>query len=1038
MKKKSTLASLLLAALLSGSPAAVQAQNYDFSKVDWKQMVEVFCKALEQGKQYPSDQDIMNLGISKADLAFIKSHVRRRPLIGADSRLLQDTYKGRKLWMNTPMGSGSGGDAGYPTGTWHNDVFSLWNYTALWGAWNHGIGQVPGSWTDAAHKNGCDMMGGTVFFDTGSTAGFTEWTSRGNAKSNDPNVSYNGFKYVKPLVNMLMYFGMDGININWELNVYSLRYYKDFHQSMYKYAHEVGFDNFHLGIYTTATMLTTDVAADRYADAGGQIADLMLNYHGESYSGNSVETAYRANPTLGASGVWQGFWIETMDHYWSELNADEKAKEMNICLWGEHKDSRFWSYNSGAGTMGQQENYQGFLERAFSGGNRSPLDRPAVNDAGNKMEWSGNTPPLSTFAGFATWIPERSTVGGSFPFATNFNLGNGDRYNYRGKKAAGAWYNMSAQDIVPTYRWLVLEAGQKVDGNARTSKSLNVSFSHADAYTGGSCLELKGDASRPTDVILYKTSLTPNDAKGYALIATKGAGERPEGGVQSNLSLILEVNGAWKEYAVPDNKGRNWEEHRIPLNLTTADKVTHIGLRVKGGSEGYDMYVGGIQLNDGKTVEPKAVTSLEIAKTAETASSMDLKLNWDVNITPNQYGIAYNDDAAIDHFEILFKDGEQGTVKEIGRTSQWAAFVPAVSVEGVAHPFVGVVAVSKDLKTLSAPVWQAVEKGKNLKENPFGTYGQSSLNVNAEGYATAIRLRGVERFKTTGATQDIDYHLTYDQYKAENDGGNAEFLNYHHASGQVLKVTQGQEIQFTLKGFNGEELNGGGSKDDCRYCFVGGWMDFDGSGTFNYGKGAVEQPFWKPLYDTRTDQENFLFDETSKDGTEEYGERVFRAGSLRKGNPCLVKGEGLKGTITIPADAHVGKSRLRIVYSDAWFAGQFSPTANTNKGYTLDIDVEILGSEAGQRGPKDFHDQGETEDWTVVTEIDEVDRNSTAAVQVVAGNLVFKDVNAAVVYTTDGVQVRSLTRPTVVSGSELGHGVYLVRLNGGKTVKVIL
>ena len=54
--------------------------------------------------------------------------------------------------MNTPMGSGSGGDAGYPTGSFHSDVFSLWNYTAMWGSWNHGIGQVPGSWTDAAHK----------------------------------------------------------------------------------------------------------------------------------------------------------------------------------------------------------------------------------------------------------------------------------------------------------------------------------------------------------------------------------------------------------------------------------------------------------------------------------------------------------------------------------------------------------------------------------------------------------------------------------------------------------------------------------------------------------------------------------------------------------------------------------------------------------------------------------------------------------------------------------------------------------------------
>ncbi|MCR5077285.1 MAG: glycosyl hydrolase family 85 [Prevotella sp.] len=1032
-KKKTTLAALLMAALLSGSPASVQAQNYDFSKVDWTKMVEVFEKALERGDKYPSDQEIMALGISKADLEFMRSHVKQRSLLDNANRLDQSTFAGRKLWMNTPMGSGSGGDAGYPAGVWHNDVFSLWNYTAMWGSWNHGIGQVPGSWTDAAHKNGCDMLGGTVFFDAshGDNAAYYTWRTYSNAVNDKGEL-----KYAKPLVNMLRYFGVDGININWETGTpYSS---VEFHKACYKYAHEIGFNNFHIGLYTTNSSLNSNSTSYLYAKNDEQAADAMLNYSGEYYASQNVNVAKTANPKLGASGVWQGFWIVSMNQGWTSLNEDDDAKEMNICLWGEHKDSRFWSYNSGAGTMEQQDNYQSFLERAFSGGYRNPAKRPVVYDSGNEMEWRGTTPPLSSFAGFATWIPERSTVDGTFPFATNFNLGNGERYNYRGKKAAGAWYNMSAQDIVPTYRWLVLEAGQKVGVTATTSTALNVSFSHNDAYTGGSCLELKGDASKATDVILYKTGITPNDANNYALIAIKGAGERPEGAVQSNLSLILEVNGAWKEYAVPDNKSKNWEEHRIPLNLTSSDKVTHIGLRVKGGSEGYDMYVGELQLNDGKTVAPKELGNLMVEKTAESPSSMDLKLNWDVTVTPNEYGIAYNDDADIDHFEILFKDGADGKVKEIGRTSQWATFVPSVDVEGVANPFIGVVAVSKDLKTLSAPVWQALEKGKDLKENPFGTYGQSSLNVNAEGYAAAIKVRGVESFKTKGATQDIDYKLTYAQYNAENDGGRAEYLNYHHASDQVLKVTQGEKVEFWLKGFDAEKVTTG-TKDDVRYCFVGGWMDFDGSGTFNYGKGVVEQPLWSAIYaDTYDGEENFYVDESTKDGTEPYGERVFRAGSLRKGNPCLVKNDGLHGFIDIPADAHVGKSRLRIVYSDAWFAGQFSPTANTTKGYTLDIDVEILGNTAGQRGPKDLHDQGETEDWTVVTEIDEVDQNSMATVQVVGGNLVFKGVKTAVVYTTDGMQVRSLTRPTVVSGSELGHGVYLVKLNGGKTTKVVL
>ena len=1026
MKKKSTLAAMLMAALLSGSPLAANAQTYDFSKVDWTRMVEVFADALGSGKQYPTDQEIMKLGISRADLEFMRSHVKQRQRVDNTNRLVPSTYEGRKLWMNTPMGSGSGGDAGYPTGSFHSDVFSLWNYTAMWGSWNHSIGQVPGSWTDAAHKNGCDMLGGTVFFDASHNdwGAYHVWKKYTNTHD---ATGYNGYKYVKPLVNMLRYFGVDGININWEAG--SPTESMGFHKACYAYAKETGFNNFHIGLYTTSSTLTSGNVAAHYADRDEQACDAMLNYGGERSIENSQKVAKEHNPNLGASGVWQGFWIVRMDYEWEALND---GPEVNVCLWGEHKDSRFWSYNSGAGTMEQQANYQSFLERAFSGGNRNPLKRPAVSEDGNKMEWSGSTPPLSTFAGFSTWIPERSTVQGKFPFATNFSLGNGDRYNYRGKMASGAWYNMSAQDVVPTYRWLVVNAGQDTYSNA-----LTVNFSHKDSYNGGSCLQLQGDASQATDVILYKTDITPNDAANYALVSIKGAGERAEGIVESNLYLILKVNGAWKEYKVPDNTGKSWQEHRIALNLNATDKITNIGFRVKGGANKYNMYVGSLELNDGNKVTPTAIKDLKVKKTGETPSTMDVKLDWSVNANANEYGLVYNDDANIDHFEILFKDGANGKVSEVGRTSQWATLIPALNVKTATEPYIGVVAVAKDLKSHSEILWQRLEKDATVEEDPFGTYGQSSLDVNAQGWETALKLRGVERFKTTGAEGDIDFQQTYEQFKAANK--NAKYLNYHHVKGMTLKVKQGQTFTFRLKGFNGSEINGGASKDDCRYCFVGGWMDFDGSGTFNYGKGMKEQPLWLPLYDnTIQGQAEYKFDDATKDGTEAYGERVFRHGSLRKGNLTLVAGEGLLGTIEIPADAHVGKSRLRIVYSDAWFPGQFTPTANNNKGYTLDIDVEISGDESIQRGEKDLHDKGDLEDWNVVTEITEVATDNSGSVQVVNGNLVFKGVKSATIYTVDGMLVKTLTKPTVVRGNELGRGVFLVKTGANKTTKVIL
>ena len=47
----------------------------------------------------------------------------------------------------------------------------MWNYTTLFGSWNHTLFQAPGSWVDAAHQNGTDIMSGMKFFDTTGNRG---------------------------------------------------------------------------------------------------------------------------------------------------------------------------------------------------------------------------------------------------------------------------------------------------------------------------------------------------------------------------------------------------------------------------------------------------------------------------------------------------------------------------------------------------------------------------------------------------------------------------------------------------------------------------------------------------------------------------------------------------------------------------------------------------------------------------------------------------------------------------------------------------
>lgn len=1008
MKKKFTLTVLAFTCLMgmplhaqTGLPPTASKEIYDFKNFEDKKMLDLFYDAIKAGKMFPSEEDFVRIGISKADLAFVRSHVRKHQILDRDGRLLTNTFKDRNLWMNTPMGSGNGGDAGYPSSVFSSDVFSLWNYTNLWGSWNHGIFQAPGAWVDAAHKNGTDMMTGIKFFDTTGGRGQTADVYKEMITTKDVT-GYDGFKYVKPFIHLLLFLGHDGININWEDGSPSDNDVVKFHQALYKYANSIGFNNFHMGLYTMSSSLSNYNSRYLFGDSNGRTADLMLNYGGWAM-GTSVQEAKKALGT--ADGLYQGYWISGMNHSWSNLSA---TQEIGICLWGEHKMSRFWQHNKGTDAFDAQKNYQYLLERAFSGGNRNPMNLPAVTNQGHN--WEAQT-PLSNFPGFATWIPERSTVQGKLPFVTNFNLGNGERYNYKGKKTAGSYYNMSSQDIVPTYRWLVCD-----EGTTTASSAIEVGFSHKDSYIGGSCLELKGDATKATDIVLYRTELTPNSGNVYAKVALKYADTDTK---HSNLYVIVRLkNSQWKEYAVSDNTGTMWQEHKIDLTgISASDVIDRIGLRVKGGEANYDMYVGKLEINDDHKQTPANIKDLSVDVKEETTSSMSLKLNWDVDATTGaraQYGMIFNDDANIDHFEILYKNGENGKVSEIARTTQWATYIGNIPLKTDEKPVVGVRAVSTDLKTYSPVVWYNVERGDQSKlpvVEEEDTYGVSKMNPNCEGAAVARKVRYLTSVKTSGASKDINYTAS---------GPQTDGTQYVKVANQTLEVAQGQKFTLTFKAYEATKATDG-NEDDLRWCFAGGWIDFDGSGTFNHPLGVKPQ---------------LLTGETVGDGTDPFGERIFKLGAFKAKTMTFVQGNGVTAEIEIPQDAHVGKSRLRIVFSDAWFAGEFLPVGLHNKGFSIDFDVMITGNEAGQRVPYDSHDQGVADEpeGLTTTGINSVS-DGASTVNVSNGAVNFGNVDKAWIYSVDGSLVKVLVNPVSVSLKDFGNGVYIVKMQSGNNVQ---
>ena len=1005
---------LMLLACLAGSANAQSSMSptatstiYDFAGFNEVTLLNLFDKALQSGRNYPTKAEFEAAGIQASDIAFVRSHVKQRTILDRKDRLVKDTYEKRNLFMNIPSGSGKG-IGGYPSSNFANDVFSMWNYTNLFGSWNHGLFQAPGAWTDAAHKNGTDIMSGIKFFESWTAgSGDGAYVSFIQTKNSDGT-----YKYVKPMLNCLLFFGFDGINYNWEDNSYSNSDVTGFHKALYKEAEKMGFKNFHAALYTQGSSLS-DVAVDYLygTKANGKTFDLFLNYAGGDFAvqgyESSVQTAENAMGT--AEGLYGGVWIVKMDRNWKGLVAkanydwttgtytyqpNETVKRIGICLWGEHGDSRFWSYNSGSDALNAQYNYQRLLERGFSGGNRSPLNRPAIKNTGH--EWEGEN-ALKTFCGLASFIPERSAIHGNLPFLTHFNLGNGERYNYKGKKTAGTWYNMANQDVVPTYRWLVYGEGTETVSNA-----LQPEFTHIDSYNGGSCLQLRGLSSASgVDVVLFRTDLNVSAANPIAKVAlkTKAAGE-------SNLYLIVKVNNQWKEVAVGATDDKTWQEKKVSLPVNMGDRITHIGLRAKNVTDKYNVLVGKLELNDDVKATPANVKNLMVEVKEESQKSLSAKLHWDVDHSTGErsaYGMIYNCEANIDHFEVMYKNGKDGRVSEVGRTTQWGTYIPNIVFTDAANekPFIGVRSVSTDLKTYSPVEWVEITRAdaSQLPEETVGgtdTYGISKINPNADGFKTAVEQRFLTSVTTTGAVQNLNYTAT------ESPRDSSQYAN---ARDHKLIVKQGQEIKMTFKAPNLD--------DGLKWCFAGGWLDLDGSGTFNYPKAPKDDPM---------------------------GEQIFFAGKIRAATPEIQDPNGYTFKFTVPQDAHVGTSRLRIVFADAWFGGTFLPTGLTAKGFTIDFDVEIQGKKDGQRQYVDTqHDKGVADQPDGLSGTSGVDNTVFAGgvsdVTVKGNDILFTNVEKAWIYTVDGKMVQYLTNPTSVSRNELQEGVYLVKMQNKNVIR---
>ena len=1007
------LSGVLLLALLCATPLKAQtppsASNeiYSWTAFDRQALLELFYNALQQGRKYPTEQELAALGF---DFEFARSHVRPASIIVDQTTQVKPAINPmRKLWLNTPVGVGKM-IGGYQQSNWRDEAFTMWPYTALQGGWNHGWFQAPGAYISAAHKHGTDMLSGVTFFDTGvSSSDFVTFIT---TKVGDD------FKYAEPLINLLMYMGQDGINYNVEGNNQVNATWQDFHARCYELAAQKGFHNFHIGYYNNYSSLVGQ-EGNLWKDGKRVSTALMLNYSSGNFASTfttSVNTAKTLSPEA-VDGLYGSAWIVTLDRTWTRLTS---TPEINICLWGEHDQFRIYSYGKGMNDMIFQETYQERLERFISGGNRNPANTPTVRTSGIAVEETLDAfgritaPAMANFHGLATFVAERSAVQGNLPFSTHFNIGNGPVYHYKGKKTFGQWYNLGAQDMQPTYRWLVYEAG-----TATVSNQIQPKFSYRDAYTGGSMLVLEGNPSTTgTDVVLYRSDLNVNSAVTGTVavkMVNKTTQKPQDAGKPTNLYLLVKANDAWYEYPVGATKVAGWEEKELNLSdLTAGMKIQNIGFRVKGDADpNYQIFIGKLALTDSRTQGVPTPRDLEIDVREETTGKLGVKMKWSMPVpattTRGTYGLVYNDEVNVHHFEIFYKNGDKGKVKEIGRTSTWSHYTGQIYFDhpearndepGFDQPFVGVRAVSVDLKTVSPIVWKKVTRQDyyDLQEENPDRYCKTFLDPNSAGAATARVQRYLTSVTTTGALKDLNY---------ASNAPDADGDNYVDFSAQPIKVSAGQQFNFKfLAASNGTITSSTPSTTDdgMRYTFGVAYADWNNNGIF----------------------------ELEGDNSEV----IFSLGTSRA-STLAFQTTGVEQTFTVPANACPGVVRIRLVFSDAWFThpGPCGPTA---KGFSMDIGMEIVNSNPPSTcgTVQTFHDQGEPElpfKWDATEDassVNEMLRNNLNFYPNPATDEIFCNyADEVTIFTLSGsVVARQTEMVSKMNVAHLPQGIYVVRM----------
>jgi mannosyl-glycoprotein endo-beta-N-acetylglucosaminidase len=543
---------------------------------------------------------------------------------------------------------------------------TVWQYMDTCVNWGGAVASIitpAAQATDAAHRNGVPMLG-TVFLAPTVYGGNFAYVNDFLKKTG------NTFPVADKMIQVARYFKFDGYFINTETeggNSTTANTMRDFLKYFRAQAPELKIS------WYDSMVSSGNIAWQRqlndsnkmfFQDGANRTSDQMFldfywgygnnlpNSRAKAISlGRDPYDVYAGIDTEGAGFNGKNTWGGDALIDWDRLFPPNAPHNVSLGLYRPDWTSNYAS------------DYISALDREliyWSGQNRDPSNTPM---SGASSTWWG---------GIAKYIPTNTAIT-SLPFVTNFNIGQGTLYRINGtSRMSGAWTNLSVQDILPTWKWLVQTAG---------TKTITPSFDFTDPYYGGSCLLVTGSltANVAQTLKLYQTSLPISSDAGNATWLRVVF--KPASTMLSRMQVAVAFQDDPTNYQYVDldagasTYAPTWNTKAFNLTgLFPGKQIVVLGIRFLSPANvpAYTVRIGRIGLYNttsatGAPPVPNAPTSIVVDATDRDPDNADvtqMRVRWTASTSPVYY---YN----------VYSNSPTGVLRWLGATPNTYFAVPA-------------------------------------------------------------------------------------------------------------------------------------------------------------------------------------------------------------------------------------------------------------------------------------------------------------------------------------------------------------------------